>query len=327
MRVVIILALVAAASAWKVRVQGTYEHADFAAYKAKYNKSYSKVEETMRHQNYLATVAKINNHNAEYDQGKHTWFMGENEFMDWTQEELDNRNGWTAGHFPKTNSVYTPVGVTADSVDWREQGAVNAVKDQGACGSCWAFSTVASLEGQEAIINGKLPDCSEQQLVDCDPKSSGCNGGLMTSAFEYIQGQNSHGIDTQSSYPYTARDGTCDASKTGDDQDVCSVVKGYTELPQGDESALQDAVANIGPISIAANASPWSSYSGGIFDSSSCDPNGLNHGIAMVGFNTADKYWIIRNSWGGSWGESGYMRMVMGKNMCGISNMSCYPKL
>merc|ERR1712168_725075 len=166
MRVVIVLALVAFSSAWKEREIGTYEKSDFAAYKAKYNKSWSAEEELMRHENYLKAVALINKHNAEYDQGKHTWFMGENEFMDWTQEELDNRNGWTAGHFPTTNSVYTPVGVTADSVDWREQGAVNAVKDQGACGSCWAFSTVASLEGQEAIINGKLPDCSEQQLVD-----------------------------------------------------------------------------------------------------------------------------------------------------------------
>jgi len=323
MRVLIVLALVAAASAWKVRQAGTFETADFAAYKAKYGKSFG-AEENMRHENYLRTVAKINNHNAEYDQGKHTWFMGENEFMDWTQEELDNRNGFKSFNVEYTG-VYVPRGHSADSVDWRDQGAVNAVKDQGQCGSCWAFSTVASLEGQEAIVNGKLPDCSEQQLVDCDPGSSGCNGGLMTAAFTYIKGQGKHGIDTQTSYPYTARDGTCDKSKTGDENDVCSVINGYTELPGGDESALQDAVANIGPISIAANASPWSSYSGGIFDGS-CS-NALNHGIAMVGFNTAENYWIIRNSWGTSWGENGYMRMVMGKNLCGIADMTCYPNL
>merc|ERR1712080_243341 len=200
------------------RQAGTFETADFAAYKAKYGKSFG-AEENMRHENYLRTVAKINNHNAEYDQGKHTWFMGENEFMDWTQEELDNRNGFKSFNVEFTG-VYVPRGHSADSVDWRDQGAVNAVKDQGQCGSCWAFSTVASLEGQEAIVNGKLPDCSEQQLVDCDPGSSGCNGGLMTAAFTYIKGQGKHGIDTQTSYPYTARDGTCDKSKTGDENDV-----------------------------------------------------------------------------------------------------------
>jgi cathepsin L len=326
MRVFIVLALVALASAGKVRVKGTYEKADFAAYKAKYNKSFSSAEESMRHENYLRTVAKINNHNAEYDQGQHTWFMGENNFMDWTQAEIENRNGFT-GWNHKMTKTFVPTGKSSDAVDWRDQGAVNGVKDQGQCGSCWAFSTVASLEGQQAIVNGNLPDCSEQQLVDCDPKSSGCNGGLMTYAFDYIKGQGSNGLDTQDSYPYTARDGTCDTSKTQDGENVCATVSGYTELPQGDESALQDAVSSIGPISIAANASPWSSYSGGIFDSSSCDPNGLNHGIAMVGYDTAENFWIIRNSWGGSWGESGYMRMVMGKNMCGISNMSCYPNM
>merc|ERR1712066_261087 len=262
------------------------------------------------------------------DQGKHTFWCGVNEWSDLTDAEYEARNGYRMEDHPVTGPVRNGDAATApDAVDWRSQGAVNGVKDQGQCGSCWAFSTVASLEGQQAIVNGNLPDCSEQQLVDCDPKSSGCNGGLMTYAFDYIKGQGSHGLDTQSSYPYTARDDTCDTSKTGDDQDVCATVTGYTELPQGDESALQDAVSSVGPISIAANASPWSSYSGGIFDSSSCDPNGLNHGIAMVGYDTAENYWIIRNSWGGSWGESGYMRMVMGKNMCGISNMSCYPNL
>merc|ERR1712002_674948 len=267
MRVLIVLALVAAATAWTERVKGTYEVADFAAHKAKYGKSYSAKEDIMRNAEYLKTVAKINNHNAEYDQGKHTWWMAENAHMDWTAEELEARLGLETRNMPVT-AKYTKIGNAADSKDWRDEGAVNAVKGQG-----------------------------------------------------------SHGIDSQTSYPYTARDGSCDSSKTGDDKDVCSTVSGYTELPAGDEDSLMDAVANIGPISIAANASPWSSHGGGIFDPSSCDPNGLNHGIAMVGYNKGGGYWIIRNSWGSSWGEQGYMRIVMGKNACGITNMSCYPSL
>merc|ERR1712055_576900 len=118
MRVFIVLALVALTSAGRVRVKGTYERSDFAAYKAKYGKSFTSTEENMRHENYLRNVAKINNHNAEYDQGKHTWFMGENAFLDWTEEEVEARNGFKPGNV-KYTGVYVPKGHSAQSVDWR----------------------------------------------------------------------------------------------------------------------------------------------------------------------------------------------------------------
>jgi len=324
MRVFVVLALVALASAGKVRVKGTHERSDFAAHKAKYNKSFSPSEENMRHENYLVAIAEINRHNAEYDQGKHTWFKGENEFLDWTQEEFDARNGYTEGQI-KTGRTHVPKGASPDSVDWRQQGAVNGVKNQGQCGSCWAFGTVAALEGQTAIKKGNLPDCSEQQLVDCDRQSSGCQGGLPDFANQYIAQQGSNGLDTQSSYPYTARDGTCDTSKTQDGQNVCATINGHTNVPQG-ESSLQQAVGTVGPITIGVNASPWSSYAGGIYDDSSCSAR-LNHAVAAVGYDTNQNYWIVRNSWGSSWGEQGYIRMVMGKNMCGLSNDASYPNV
>jgi len=323
MRVFIVLALVALASAGKVRVKGTYEKSDFAAFKAKYNKSFSSAEENMRHENYLRAVADINAHNAEYDNGMHTWFKGENEFLDWTQEELDGRLGYVEGSF-KSGKMFVATATAPDSKDWRQEGAVQHVKNQGQCGSCWAFGTVAALEGQQFLVNGNLPDCSEQQLVDCDTSSSGCNGGLPDYANAYIQRQGSNGLDTQSSYPYRGIDGTCDYTKTSDNMDVCATITGHTNVGRS-ESSLQQAVGSVGPCTIGVNASPWSSYSGGIFDTN-CGAQ-LNHAVTCVGYDTNQGYWIVKNSWGGSWGESGYIRLVMGKNMCGLANDASYPNM
>jgi len=324
MRVFIVLALVALAAAERVRVKGTFERSDFAAFKAKYNKSFHPREESMRHENYLKAIAKINKHNAEYDQGKHTWFMGENEFLDWTQEEYDNRNGYRPPTV-KTGSIHVPKGTAGDSKDWRDAGAVNPIKDQGQCGSCWAFGSISSLESQMFLLKGHLPDCSEQQLVDCDHQSSGCNGGLETWAYEYIEGQGSNGVDTQDSYPYTARDGHCDKSKTQDGQNVCATITGQTHL-SGGEDALQQAVGTVGPITIGVDASPWSHYGGGIFDDSSCTTR-LNHSVCCIGYDSKKGYFLVRNSWGTSWGEEGYIRIVMGKNMCGLADDCLYPNL
>merc|ERR1711890_766 len=324
MRVLIILALVALASAWKIRTKGTFERSEFEAYKAKYNKSFPAEEENMRHENYLRAIAEINKHNAEYDQGMHTWFMGENNFLDWTEAEREARNGYRKGMIPNNGKMFVPTGTAPDAVDWREKGAVQHVKDQGACGSCWAFGTVGALEGQQFLVNGNLPDCSEQQLVDCDKQSSGCNGGLELWAYEYIIKQGSHGLDTQSSYPYTARDGHCDKSKTGDDKDVCVTISGQTAIPQS-EDALQKAIASVGPVNVGVYASTWSHYSGGIFDES-CN-GGINHAVLGVGYDTNEGYWIIKNSWGTSWGEEGYIRLVMGKDMCSCADDCLYPNL
>merc|ERR1712055_83745 len=323
MRVFIVLALVALASAGKVRVKGTYEKSDFAAFKAKYNKSFSSAEETMRHQNYLRAVADINAHNAEYDQGMHSWFKGENEFLDWTQEELDGRLGYVEGSF-KSGKMFVATATAPDSKDWRQEGAVQHVKNQGQCGSCWAFGTVAALEGQQFIVNGNLPDCSEQQLVDCDTQSSGCGGGLESWAYDYIIRQGSHGLDTQDSYPYTARDGSCDTSVTNDDKDVCVTVKKHKAISRN-EDALKDAIAEIGPVNVGVYASTWSHYSGGIFDES-CHGS-INHAVLGVGYDVSQGYWIIKNSWGTSWGEDGYIRLVMGKNICSMADDCLYPIL
>ncbi|CBI21373.3 unnamed protein product, partial [Vitis vinifera] len=220
-----------------------------------------------------------------------------------------------------------PGEVLPESVDWRETGAVNPVKDQRSCGSCWAFSTVAAVEGINQIVTGELISLSEQELVDCDTEyDMGCNGGLMDYAFDFII--KNGGLDTEKDYPYTGFDGECNLS--GKSSKVVSI-DGYEDVPPFDEKALQKAVAHQ-PVSVAVEAGgrALQLYVSGIF-TGECG-TALDHGIVAVGYGTENgtDYWIVRNSWGSSWGENGYIRME--RNMadafsgkCGIAMEASYP--
>ncbi|KAK7281988.1 hypothetical protein RIF29_10419 [Crotalaria pallida] len=223
--------------------------------------------------------------------------------------------------------MYEKVGSVPPSVDWRKKGAVTAVKDQGQCGSCWAFSTVVAVEGINQIKTNKLVSLSEQELIDCDnQENQGCNGGLMESAFEFIKQKG--GITAESNYPYAAEDGTCDASKMND---LVVSIDGHETVPANNEDALLKAVANQ-PVSVAIDAggSDFQFYSEGVF-TGNCGTE-LNHGVAVVGYGTTldgTKYWIVRNSWGPEWGEQGYIRMQRGvsdkEGLCGIAMLASYP--
>jgi len=255
-----------------------------------------------------------------------------NKFADMTREEFRARylsHNYRSINRNKTkNPVQLDTTNLPDQVDWRTKGAVTGVKDQGMCGSCWAFSATGALEGVWAIAKGNLVSFSEQQLVDCswDYGNEGCNGGLMDQAFDYIRDS---GIENQASYPYKGVDQNCkfDASK------VVTKVSGYTDVPANDENQLAAAVANH-PVSVAIEADSivFQFYSSGVLDSTACGTD-LDHGVTAVGYDaTATKpYWIVKNSWSTGWGNKGYVLILKqtkaGPGICGIAEMASYPNL
>jgi cathepsin L len=301
-------------------------------WKGVYNKQYSDSEEHVRRAIWESNLQKVNDHNIQADLGVYTYWLGMNAYADLTISEfVKQMNGYnstmrTARPTRNTFTVNPSLGALPDTVDWRTEGYVTPVKDQGRCGSCWAFSATGALEGQHFQATKSLISLSEQNLVDCSTEqgNNGCDGGLMDYAFEYIKLNN--GIDTESSYPYEAIDGTCRFTRAN----VGATNTGYVFTPARSESALQEAVATVGPLAVAIDAShsSFQLYRRGVYYEPSCSQSRLDHAVLVVGYgtNAGYDYWLVKNSWGTSWGNQGYILMSRNENNnCGIATEALYP--
>jgi len=300
-------------------------------FKASHNKKYNEFEEKFRMKVYMENRHKIARHNLQYENGEKSYSMAMNHFGDLLHHEFVSvMNGFKGTNFSKSeNGAFfmeaANVQVPA-AIDWRDLGAVTPVKDQGQCGSCWAFSTTGALEGQNFRKTGNLTSLSEQNLIDCSGKygNEGCNGGLMDQAFQYIK--DNKGIDTEDTYPYEAEDDVCRYNP----KNRGAVDSGFVDIPSGNEAKLMAAVATVGPVSIAIDASheSFQFYSKGVYNEPECSSDDLDHGVLVVGYGTekGKDYWIVNNSWSEKWGDNGFIRMVRNrKNQCGVATAASYP--
>jgi|EP00937_MAST-01D_sp_MAST-1D-sp2_P003448 cathepsin L len=308
-RALTVLALVAAASARTLWTDLRDSEYSFEQYKQEFNKVYEdSAEHAVREARFIKQLAEIRAHN----EAGHSWKMGVNKFTDMSTTELSafkglRRDGNFDGATPFNLST-VPVSALPASKDWRDAkpAVVTPVKNQGGCGSCWAFSTVETLESAVAIATGKLLTLSPQQVVSCAPNpkdcggTGGCEGSVQWLGFNYTEG----GIALDSDYPYTAQTGTC-KSVAGK---VVAGNTGYTRLPANDYTALMNAVATLGPMAISVDAS-WSGYESGVY-TGKCGST-IDHAVVLVGYGeeAGTKYYLVRNSWGESWGEGGYIKI------------------
>jgi len=320
MKAILILAVIACALAtteqeyrvsftnWMRANQRTYDNNEFMTRYVAFKKNYDIVEAN-NNQNNGMTLAL-------------------NQFADLSNEEFARIYlGYKQSSSPVSDTpMENPSGALPTSWNWNTKGAVTPIKNQGQCGSCWSFSTTGSTEGCHQIKTGQLIGLSEQNLMDCSDSygNEGCDGGLMTAAMQYIIANK--GIDTEASYPYTAEDGSQCLYKAANKG---ATLASFTNVQEGSESDLQTK-AYVGPVSVAIDAShsSFQLYSSGVYYEPACSSTQLDHGVLVAGWGVdgTKDYWLVKNSWGTTWGQSGWIWMSRNRNNnCGIATSATLP--
>ncbi|XP_045914083.1 procathepsin L-like isoform X2 [Micropterus dolomieu] len=293
---------------------------------------HSKTEIVFRRAVWEKNMQLVLRHNQEAAAGKHSFTLGLNHLADMTADEINEKLNSLKLEDPIhfRNSTFKEVSGLSipQSVDWRKNGLVSPVQNQGLCGSCWAFSSLGALEGQMKKRTGFLVPLSPQNLVDCSGNfgNLGCRGGYISKSYSYII--RNGGVDSESSYPYEHKNGKCRYSVKGK-AGYCS---NFHILPKGDEKTLQAVVASVGPVAVAVNAmlQSFHLYRGGLYNVPNCNPRFINHAVLVVGYGTdgGQDFWLVKNSWGTAWGEEGFIRIARNKNnLCGIASFAVYPTL
>jgi len=293
----------------------------FADFQSEYDKSYETQEEYLKRLTIFAeNMEKVERQNREHVAIGGEEVFGVTKFMDLSAVEFKQMY-LTA----KPNNIPDHARVTPDlskpqalDIDWRTKGVITSIKDQGQCGSCWAFSAVDAIESY-GVLNGNytLTKLSAQQVNACDKVDDGCNGGNTESAYEYVH--KAGGIETALAYPYTSgggRTGICKFDKSK----VAYKITGYKSIKKGEDNV--HAAMSDGPLSVCVAAESFQTYNRGILK---ICLGGIDHCVQAVGYDDTDNYWLVRNSWGQSWGEEGYIRLEQGKNICKIGNDATYP--
>jgi len=319
----LVIVLLGAAAVAAVDLSSEQSEWLFSAWMKQHNKVYQATEVIHRYDIWLNNMKFIMEHNAK----ESSYRVAMNSFGDLTLDEWKQRLGTVRPQPSGPAKKLRPLHAPPTAWDWRTKNAVNPIQNQGQCGSCWAFTTGDSVSGLWAIKTGLLFPVSVQELVDCSGAqgNQGCNGGMITNAFDFIIANG--GICDWQEYQYTAVDGTCMSANCTN----VATVHAYTNIPQGDETTLMTAVYGQ-PVSTAVEADTQSFqfYQSGVIDDPACGTE-IDHGVTVIGWGTdatlKKDYWLLRNMWGTSWGENGYVRVVRGKNMCGLAEMATYPTL
>jgi len=305
---------------------------DFNMWMAENNKAYATAEYQTRLANYMVNVKKVAELNANSKAENSTAVFALNKFADLSAVELKALLGLKRElpsvhpHFRLREQNTTLQGPT--SFDWRTQDKLTPVKNQGQCGSCWAFSCAESIESVYMIAKGltgkTMPPLGPQQIVDCDHTGAyGCGGGDLPTCYNYVK--SAGGLERETDYPYHARDGTCVADKS---KEFVKINGWKYVIPSGsrDENAMANFLSANSPMSIIVDAQSWSFYKSGVLKASQCGET-LDHAVQAVGYNIPSGYWIVRNSWGTSWGQQGYIYLEFGKSTCGMTTEVTVPTL